>query len=73
MTQPFHTNTRVAWDWGSGTAEGNVREVFREKTTLTIKGARVTRNATADDPAYRIEQADGDVVLKLHSELRRAL
>ncbi len=69
--QAFHTNTKVEWDWGSGTAEGYVREVFREKTTRTIKGATVTRNGSDDDPAYRIEQADGDEVLKLHSELRR--
>jgi hypothetical protein len=69
--QAFHTNTKVEWDWGGGTGEGYVREVFREKTTLTIKGAKVTRNASDADPAYRIEQADGGEVLKLHSELRR--
>ncbi len=71
MSKAFHTNTRVEWNWGNGTGEGHVREVFREKVTRTIKGAEVTRNASDDEPAYLVEQADGDRVLKSHSELRR--
>jgi len=46
--------------------------VFREKITKIIKGSDVTRNGSDDDPAYSIEQADGDKVLKLHSELEKA-
>lgn len=59
----------VEWNWGSGTASGTVKERFTSKTTRTIDGNEVTRNATDDDPAYLIEQDDGDEVLKSGSEL----
>ncbi len=72
MHEAYQTNTKVQWDWGDGTAEGNVREVFREEITKTIKGTKVTRNGSDDNPAYFIEQLDGDKVLKLHSEIRKS-
>jgi hypothetical protein len=72
MKETYQTNTKVEWDWGDATAEGYVREVFREKVTKTIKGTKVTRNGSEDDPAYIIEQQDGDKVLKLHSEIRKS-
>ena len=64
--------TKVEWDWGQGAATGKITERFTDKVTLKLQGAEVTRNATADEPAYRIEQDDGDEVLKSASELRRA-
>lgn len=72
MTKAYQTNTRVEWDWGQGTGEGYIREIFRDKVTRTIKGSEITRNASDSDPAYLIEQGDGDRVLKLHSELRKS-
>ncbi|GAB5414188.1 MAG: DUF2945 domain-containing protein [Congregibacter sp.] len=72
MSETYQTNTKVEWDWGNGTAEGYVREVFREHVTRTIKGTDVTRKGSVDDPAYVIEQEDGDQVLKLHSEVRKS-
>lgn len=72
MAKTYQTNTKVEWDWGDGTAEGYVREVFREKVTRTIKGTEVTRDASDNDPAYLIEQKDGDKALKSHSELRKS-
>ena len=72
MSSAYQTNSKVEWDWGDGTAEGYVREVFREKVTRTLDGAEVTRNGSQDDPAYIIEQQDGDKVLKLHSEVRKS-
>ncbi|OKH11741.1 DUF2945 domain-containing protein [[Limnothrix rosea] IAM M-220] len=68
----YQTNTKVQWDWGNGTAEGYIREVFREKVTRTMQGTEVTRNASDDNPAYTIEQEDGSKVLKSHSELEKA-
>lgn len=72
MSEAYQTNTRVSWEWGNGTAEGYVRGVFREKVTKTLKGTEVTRAGSDDDPAYLIEQEDGDQVLKLHSEITRS-
>lgn len=59
----------VEWQWGQGTATGKVQEIFTSKVTRQIKGSEITRNATEDEPAYLIEQEDGDQVLKSHSEL----
>ena len=63
---------KVQWSWGNGTGEGKVTERFTEKVTRTIDGTEVTRNASDDDPAFMIEQEDGDRVLKSGSELSQA-
>ena len=62
----------VEWNWGSGTATGTVRESFTERVTRTLQGTEVTRDADGDNPAYLIEQDDGDRVLKSESELSKA-
>ena len=62
----------VEWDWGNGTGTGKVVKKYTRKITLKIKGSEVTRDASDDEPAYRIEQEDGDEVLKSESELRKA-
>ncbi len=72
MGKAFDTGTRVAWAWGEGKGEGTVREVFRDRVEKTIKGTEIVRNASEDEPAYLIEQDDGDQVLKSHSELEGA-
>lgn len=72
MAARYDSGDRVAWNWGAGTGEGTVREVFTERVTRTIKGSEITRNADPENPAYVIEQDDGDEVLKAGSELGRA-
>ena len=68
----YDKGDRVEWDWGQGSGQGRIAEVHTSKVTRTIKGSDITRNASADEPAYLIEQEDGDRVLKSASELRRA-
>ena len=68
----YSTGDTVKWNWGSGTATGTVQESFTDEVTRTIKGTEVTRNADEDNPAYLIEQDDGDRVLKSESELSKA-
>lgn len=63
--------TRVQWNWGKGTAEGEVVETYTTKTTKTIKGSTVTRKGEEDDKALYIKQDDGDHVLKSESEVKR--
>ncbi|GGW97255.1 HVA1 family protein [Alteromonas halophila] len=71
MSNAFQTNTQVKWEWGNGCGSGYVRDVFRREVTRTFKGEEVTRKGSDDNPAYTIEQKDGDEVLKLHSELKK--
>lgn len=64
--------TMIEWDWGNGTARGEIDSVYTQKRTLKIDGSEVTRNASDDCPAYKIKQDDGQTVLKSHSEVRKA-
>lgn len=72
MAKTYNKNERVKWSWGNGSAEGKIKESFTEKVTRKIKGTEITRNADKDNPAYLIEQDDGDQVIKSHSELKKA-
>lgn len=72
MAKDISEGDKVEWDWGDGTATGTVQSTFEEKTTRKIKGNEVTRDGSKDDPAIYIEQEDGDNVLKLASEVRKA-
>ena len=60
----FQTGNTVTWTWGNGSASGTIKQIYTDKVTKTIKGTEVIRNASNDDPAYLVEQDDGDRVLK---------
>ena len=68
----FQTGDTVKWSWGNGSATGTVKQIYTDDVTKTIKGTDVKRNASDDDPAYLIEQDDGDRVLKSGSEIEAA-
>lgn len=68
----YQEGTKVKWSWGNGEGKGVITECFEEDVTKTIKGTEIIRNASSSDPAYLIEQDDGDKVLKGHSELEKA-
>ena len=70
MTNSFRSGQAVRWNWGSGTAEGEVKQSFERRVQRTIKGTKVVKNGTKENPAYLIEQKDGDKVLKRGSELQ---
>lgn len=72
MSASFREGAQVRWHWGTGSATGKVAERFERRVSRTIKGKRIDRNGTADNPAYLIEQEDGDRVLKRGSELEKA-
>ena len=65
----FTLGTHVHWLWGRGEAHGRIAERFERRVERTIKGCRIVRNGSADNPAYLVEQVDGGRVLKLGSEL----
>ena len=64
-----HIGDEVNWNWGDGTASGTIKQIYKKRVTKTLKGTEVVRNADDDNPAYLIEQDDGDQVLKSDSEL----
>lgn len=72
MASGYSTGTSVKWKWGDGWGQGEIVDRFTEKVTCTISGTEVTRHASENEPAYLIEQEDGDNVLKSHSEVQQA-
>ncbi|WP_395154880.1 HVA1 family protein [Ilumatobacter sp.] len=67
----FQVGDTVEWNWGNGTGTGDIVKQFTAKVTRTLAGSEIARNATDDDPAFLIEQEDGDRFLKFQSELSR--
>lgn len=61
--------SKVTWKWGAHTASGKIVERFTQPVSRVIKGSEVKRDASAKEPAYLIEQDDGDRVLKSRSEV----
>lgn len=58
------------WKWGKNAGEGQVAEKFTSDVTRIVKGTKVVRRATSDEPAYLLKQKDGGRVLKSESELK---
>jgi hypothetical protein len=61
---------KVEWKWGAYKAEGTIEKEHDKPTAKTIKGAKVKRNASKDEPAYEIKQENGNKVLKSERELK---
>ncbi len=72
MTETFRTGETVTWHWGQGEAKGAIAETFTRRVRRRIKGKMISRNASADNPAYIVKQEDGGRALKSHSELSKA-
>jgi len=68
----FSKGQKVKWNWGGDDAHGKVSDKFERRVQRTLKGTKVVRNGSKDNPAYLIEQDDGDKVLKLGSEMEKA-
>jgi len=68
MSSHFRIGARVRWPWGTGSGHGTIVERFERRVQRTIKGERIIRNGTPDNPAYLVETQDSRV-LKRGSEL----
>jgi len=62
---------KVEWNWGKSKAEGEITKGYNKPVEKTIKGTKVKRNASHDEPAYEIKQENGNKVLKSESELKK--
>jgi hypothetical protein len=69
MSGHFRKGAKVKWKWGEHVAHGTIAERFTARVTRTIKGTKVTRQASEQEPAYLVKQDDGDRALKSQSEL----
>lgn len=72
MANAFKKGDEVKWNWSGSTAKGKVEEKFERRVQRTIKGSKIVRNGTKENPAYLIVQDDGGKVLKEGSELSKA-
>ncbi|TRO65357.1 DUF2945 domain-containing protein [Christiangramia sabulilitoris] len=64
--------SKVKWEWGNGTATGEVVSTFTKEVTRKIDGNEVTRKGEEGNKALYIKQEDGSKVLKLESEVQKA-
>ena len=71
MSKAYNQGDKVKWKWGDNWAHGKVAKRYTQKITLKIDGNEVTRDASEDEPAYKVEQSDGGEALKSHSELNK--
>lgn len=72
MSETFRKGQKVRWNWGAGTGHGKIVERFDRHVERTIEGSKVSRNGSADNPAYLVSSDNGGEVLKLGSELDAA-
>jgi hypothetical protein len=61
----------IAWRWGNGLAQGVVKSVHLESTTIQSKGKTIIRHGTKDNPAIIIKHKSGNDVIKLASEVQK--
>ncbi len=67
----YRKGSKVSWKWGKGVAHGVIWEVHHEDIEKEIKGSKIKRHGSKDNPAYFIKEDDKDAhVLKLKSELQ---
>lgn len=65
----FKRGQNVAWKWPPGYVTGIVQEFFFESVSRQIKGKKVNRHGSKENPAYLLLTKKGVHVLKLESEL----
>lgn len=65
----FNKNDKVYWLWMGKKIQGHVVDVFIEPITKDIKGKKIKRNGSKDNPAYYVQSEAGNFALKLATEL----
>jgi hypothetical protein len=68
----YNEGDKVEWNWGNGKGTGTVQSRFTKKVTRKIDGEEITRDGDDDNAALYIDSDDGNNVLKLESEVKKA-
>jgi hypothetical protein len=71
MAKKRKKGDKVSWKFGGNEAKGKVVERFTERVTKKIKGKKITRNATKENPAYLVKTKDGKKALKSGKQLKK--
>jgi hypothetical protein len=71
MAKKRKKGDKVSWKFGGNEAKGTVVQRFTEKVTKKIKGKKITRNATKENPAYLVKTKDGKKALKSGKQLKK--
>lgn len=72
MTTLLRKGSFVQWTDEDASGRGMIVDRFERRVTQTIRGRRIARHGTAENPAFLIEQSDGAIVLRRRSEVQRA-
>ena len=72
MAANLKKGDEVEYKWGSGKAEAEVTQVHTKDVTRTIKGKKIKRHASKDEPAVEVKTKKGGRALKSASEVKKA-
>lgn len=67
----FKVGALVEWKWLGRPIEGRVEKIFTVPTVQVIKGKKIKRNGSKENPAYLVKSLAGNLALKLESELAK--
>ncbi len=65
----FKKGSKVQWKWLGRNICGTVVESFTQPITREIKGKKIKRNGSKENPAYLVKSDAGNEALKLGTEL----
>lgn len=71
-TKKYRVKSKVTWKWLGRSIHGILMEVHLTSVSRTLKGKKITRNGSAENPAYLVCSEAGNEALKLQSELSPA-
>lgn len=70
MEQIIKIGDEVGWKWLNSVATGSVIAIAPDRVEIQSKGKNIVRNGAPDNPAVTIQHKNGNLVLKLASELQ---
>lgn len=65
----FAKGAKVQWKWLGRAVNGVVLQSFVKPVERVIKGKKIKRNGSTENPAYLVKSEAGNEALKLGSEL----